>query len=113
MAVLLQEPGAEAAQARLAEGAISLVNVAEVAGQLVRGGRVALEALEAVNDLGLRWVQIDGAQVERVAELRAVKHLSLGDRFCIALAEAREEPLVTADRAWARLDLRVPVDLIR
>lgn len=113
MAILANENGAEAAKAYLADGVISLVNVAEVAGKLVQRGSTALDALQAVNDLGLRWMQIDGAQVERVAELRPVKGLSLGDSFCIALAETQGEPLVTADRQWATLSLSVPVELIR
>ena len=51
--------------------------------------------------------------MERVAELKRIKGLSLGDCFCIALGEAIREPLITADRQWATLDLAVPLELIR
>lgn len=113
IAILLDEPGQDLASTHLEGAGMSLVNVAEVAGRLVQAGSHPLDALFAVNDLGLRWMQVDPAQAERVAELRRVKGLSLGDRFCIALAEALEEPVVTADRAWAKLSLSVPVELIR
>jgi ribonuclease VapC len=40
------------------------------------------------------------------ADLRArTKHLglSLGDRACLAAARSRDLPVLTADRAWAKL----------
>ena len=39
--------------------------------------------------------------------------LSLGDRACLALARTRGKPAVTADRAWAELDVDITVRLIR
>jgi PIN domain nuclease of toxin-antitoxin system len=39
--------------------------------------------------------------------------LSLGDRACLALARMRRLPAVTADRAWARLDLGIAIELVR
>jgi ribonuclease VapC len=39
--------------------------------------------------------------------------LSLGDRACLALARLRDLPAVTADRAWAKLDLGIPIEVVR
>jgi len=45
--------------------------------------------------------------------MTATGALSLGDRACLALGERLGLPVVTADRAWADLDLDVAVSLIR
>jgi ribonuclease VapC len=39
--------------------------------------------------------------------------LSLADRTCLAPAIERQAPLLTADRAWADLDLRMEIRLVR
>jgi PIN domain nuclease of toxin-antitoxin system len=45
---------------------------------------------------------------------RNAYNLSLGDCACLALAEARNVPCLTAERAWAELpNLRIKLELIR
>jgi PIN domain nuclease of toxin-antitoxin system len=39
--------------------------------------------------------------------------LSFGDRACLALALIHGLPVLTADRAWAKVDVGVEVRLIR
>ena len=39
--------------------------------------------------------------------------LSLGDRACLALAQARGLPTLTADRAWRELRIGVDIEVIR
>jgi ribonuclease VapC len=41
------------------------------------------------------------------------KGLSLGDRACLALAKSTGRIALTADRAWADLDVDVKVEVIR
>jgi PIN domain nuclease of toxin-antitoxin system len=51
-----------------------------------------------------------------VAKLRPLTKalgLSLGDRTCLALAIERDCPAMTADRNWAKLNIGVPIQLIR
>jgi len=47
-----------------------------------------------------------------VAETRKLG-LSLGDRACLALALARQDTAVTAEKLWPKLNLGVPVEVIR
>lgn len=46
------------------------------------------------------------------AETRA-NGLSLGDRYCLALAASRNAIAQTADRAWADLDIGLPIEVVR
>jgi PIN domain nuclease of toxin-antitoxin system len=51
-----------------------------------------------------------------VARLRALTRaygLSFGDRACLALARRLGLPALTAERAWAELDLGIPVEVLR
>ncbi len=113
LAVAYAETGSDVASRRLATGVISTVNVAEAAGRMVQKGARAEAAVAELRNLGLRWIAPGADLIARVAELRAIKDLSLGDRFCIALAEQRGEPIVTADQDWRDLPIRVPLELIR
>ena len=114
LAMLYEEEGADKARSFTDPGSISLVNVAEVLTDLLRSGyRDVAGAMSALDDLQLRVRSVYESHALRVAELKQVRGLSLGDCFCIALGEATGEPLITADRQWATLDLAVPVELIR
>ena len=53
---------------------------------------------------------------EVLARLRSVTRgagLSLGDRACLALGDRLGCPVITADRAWASLDIGIEIVLIR
>ena len=114
LAIMYRETGADVARKHLDAASISLVNVAEVLGHLMKSGRAdPAEGLGLVKELKLRTRRVHEGHVKRVAELGSVKNLALGDRFCIALGESIDEPLVTGDTAWASLPLKVPVILIR
>jgi PIN domain nuclease of toxin-antitoxin system len=65
---------------------------------------------------GARVVPVEAAHAEHAAVLRErtrSKGLSLADRICFALAASRKVPVMTADRAWAEVDVGVEVRLIR
>ena len=114
LAILYGEPGREIAKARLAQGLISTVNVAEVLGDYVASGRGDLAAAQQVlATLELPAAAPDEAQAARAAGLRR-RGLSLGDRFCLALGEAQGERIVTADQDWADIvGLSTPLEMIR
>ncbi len=113
LAFILDEPGAEAVDRELEDCAMSVVNASETAEVLRRKGVPIDKAIADLAAMTLPWVtpSIDTAMC--AARLSAHKGLSLGDRFCIAEAQLRGAPVVTADRAWATHALGVAVELIR
>ena len=116
LAWLHEESGAEAAEGALSVSLISSVNLAEIATRLVEDGRTDAEATEVVLGVDYRVIGFDQALAVRTGALkRQTRHLglSLGDRACLALAEREGLPVLTADRAWASLDIGVEIRLIR
>jgi len=116
LAFLRGEPGGEVAEAALPSALISAVNLAEVVGRLVDNGSGEDDAARLAMRGGFRVVDFDRALGLRAGALRLVtRHqgLSLGDRACLALAEREQLPVLTADRAWASLDIGVDIRLIR
>lgn len=116
LARLRGERGADIVQARASNALISAVNYAEVIGKLIDLGVSAEVAAATIGEFELAVVPFDEIDAARTGALRAVtrrRGLSLGDRACLALAERLGLPVLTADRAWADLDLGVEVVLIR
>jgi PIN domain nuclease of toxin-antitoxin system len=116
LALLNDEAGAEQVAGRLGEALISAVNWSEVTDRTLSIGLGVGGLREDLEDLGLRVAGFDAVH----AELAAVLHeptreagLSLADRVCLALADDLGAPAVTADRAWAGLDVGVEIELIR
>jgi PIN domain nuclease of toxin-antitoxin system len=92
------------------------VNLAEVLGRLACDGRALDEVLDQIERMGVAWIDFDReVAIAAAALLRPTARwgLSLGDRACLALARLRNLPAVTADRAWAKLDLDVAIEVVR
>lgn len=101
---------------RLFRAAISAVNLSEVLERLCSGGLSASEADQAVATLNLQVTDFDESQARLAAYLRPLTRragLSLGDRACLALGLRLGRPVITADRAWAGIDVGVEIVLIR
>jgi PIN domain nuclease of toxin-antitoxin system len=111
-----REPGLQAVSAIEDKIVISSVNYAEIVTKLALG-RMSPEAIEdAVAEYPVtivpftqRLAMIAGLLVSRTRD----RGLSLGDRACLALAMDLKLPVVTADRAWAALDLGVEIRQVR
>ncbi len=121
LALISQEPGADTVAGYLPDATMSAVNVAEVIVKHVDRGADPTGVASDLEALGIRIepVGLDDARLHaqlRRCELAAVDDrpvLSLGDRCCLALGQRLGAPVVTADRAWARLGLPVDVVVIR
>lgn len=116
LAVVLSEPGAERVADSLDDALISSVNLAETAAVLMDAGIPSARVRGRLSQLAFTTVPFEEEDAFLAAELRPLTRtlgLSLGDRACLALARRGGLPALTADRAWAELDVGVEVRLIR
>ena len=116
LALLFFEPGCERVAELVPRSCMSTVNLAEVLGRLARDGRAVDAALGQIERMRIVWVDFDRELAIGAAALlvpTAPLGLSLGDRACLAIARLRDLPAVTADRAWAKLDLGIRVEVVR
>lgn len=121
LAFLGGEGGAERVATALVQPCrISAVNWAEVlAKQPHTRGAVhdpSLVQLTAGHEPLLEIVPFDEHQARETARIKAATAgvpLSLADRACLALGQLRGLPVLTTDRAWRSLGLKVKVVLLR
>jgi PIN domain nuclease of toxin-antitoxin system len=116
LAVLNDEPGAQVVLPLLADAHASTLIVAEVVTKLVTWGMPIATATDVIEALELRLHDFSASQALAAAALceePSARALSLANRACIALAAELGVPAITADRLWAKIDLRVEVRLIR
>jgi PIN domain nuclease of toxin-antitoxin system len=116
LADLHGEPGGERVRACIRGSVLSAVNLAEVITKLIDRGMTAEEAAFLSDQLNCEVLDADRGRAGRVGALHAKTSrigVSLGDRFCLALAEELGVPTLTADRRWKELDLGIQVQLIR
>jgi PIN domain nuclease of toxin-antitoxin system len=116
IAFLKQESGWERIESHLASAALSTVNVAEVLSRYAEIGVDPVFIQQQVEAMECEIVDVTMIHALIVAKLRPLTKalgLSLGDRTCLALAIERDCPAMTADRNWAKLNIGVPIQLIR
>lgn len=118
LAALYEEPGVTRVHEALIEGAaMSTVNVAEVCAHLRAHDWTSGQVTDVFDDLSIEVLPFDRATALLSGAYRPrTDHLGLGlgDRACLATGRRLRLPVLTADRAWARLKLRgVRIVLIR
>lgn len=116
LALVLDEPGAEAVDRHLHMATISAANLSEAATRLT----LEIDDPDAVNRLLDEIVRsVIPVDQETAMKAAALVHkprpfgLSLGDRLCLATALQGDLPVLTADRMWAKLDVPIAINLIR
>ena len=116
LALAFGEDGAAVAGRAVGGAVMSAVNVTEVITRLIDRGASPEQARSALSRFGLTIRPFDESLALEAGSLRAAtrsRGLSLGDRACLALAIRERAQVVTADRAWASLDLGIDVQVIR
>lgn len=114
LAWLQGEPGGRQVRALLEGGVIGAANWSEILQKAQQHGKVIHDVGRLLRALGTRVAPVEERDAERAARLWASgSSLSLGDRLGLALAERLKLPAVTADAAWADVDVDVAVQLVR
>lgn len=116
VAFLRDEPGGDVLVRDDGPFLLSTVNLAEVLTKLIELGLSIDDAGLVMRRLPIVHVEHTREDARRAAELRPFTMSlgrSLGDRICLALGQRLNVPVLTADTAWAALDIGVDVRLIR
>jgi PIN domain nuclease of toxin-antitoxin system len=116
LAFLFGESGHAAVAEVIDDCGLSSVNLAEVISRFARDGHNPELVYRQIAGSGITIVPFHGQDAMLAAGLVPLTRacgLSLGDRACLALALRHGITAITADHAWSRVDLPIPVRVIR
>lgn len=118
LALLKGERGASKVAGVIADASVCAINQAEVVSHFVHLGAPIDEVRAMLGTLPYAVVAADDALAWEAGGLRSVTAsagLSLGDRFCLALAKRLGVAAYTADKAWRDIagDVGTKVVIIR
>lgn len=115
LAMIRGEPGGEKVAGVIADARMSAVNFAEVVSYLTYAGIPSADIMEMLTPLPMLVIDADSELAWMAGRLRATTAaagLSLGDRFCVALAVRDGLPAWTADRQWRAISTQVDAEIV-
>jgi ribonuclease VapC len=115
LAMLRSEAGGDSVAAALGDARMSVINFAEVVSHFIHNGMPAAKVDAMLSPLPILLMDADADLARRAGHLRsgtAEAGLSLGDRFCLALALRERLPAWTADRQWSSVASRIGADVV-
>ncbi len=116
LALLNEEAGAARVLEVIGRGLVSTVNAAEVMGKLA-DYKMSNDDIYLALNIGFDLVPFGEDELSLMGIIRRAtsKHgLSLGDRACLATGMRHRCRIITADRAWAAVDLRgLDIEILR
>lgn len=116
LAIVFGEPGEDRAARIVASALVSTVNLSEAAAKMNERGFAPEQTTILLGSLGFDTAPFEEADAYDAGKLRTTTMaagLSFGDRACLALALREGGGVLTADRAWAQLDIGVEIEMIR
>jgi ribonuclease VapC len=108
IAILKQEPGCEQVEPHLVGSMMSSVNYAEVVSYFAHKGLSPAQIDDMLQPLPMTIVPVDESMARLAGILRIETSragLSLGDRFCLALALFKGVEAWTTDRQWLSVSI--------
>lgn len=115
IALLKGERGGSKVEGVVADAMVGIFNQAEVVSHFVHLGAPLHEVRAMLGALPYTVAPADEALAWEASALRAATSaagLSLGDRFCLALAMRIGVPAYTADRAWKEVAVTVGAKVV-
>jgi len=116
LALLKMESGHEIVSKNLEQAVVSSVNFCEVVSFLSKKTqkqdemiKFLTETFDCIEDFNIEQAIIAGSFISVTKDYG----LSLGDRACLALAKYKNISVLTADKAWTKLNLGIKIKLIR
>lgn len=116
LAAINKEPGGDKLAEYLDDSVIPVTTYTEIVTRLLDAEMTFDEAEDLMSSFGQPTIDVTFSLARRAAEFRSATRengLSMGDRICLAVAESLGATAVTADREWARVNLGIPIELIR
>lgn len=116
LALLNQEKGSEEIAQLIDDALISSVNLSEVIAKLTDIGVTESDVEQLLSNLNLEVIPFTEEQAWQAGILRPLTKsigLSFGDRSCLALGICHNLPVITTDRLWGNLNLKVEIRVIR